>query len=123
MQTENDGRNDFDFLTGTWKVHHKLLKGRLSGSTEWDEFEGTCVDKKILNGLGNFDEVNMYTATGTFNAVALRLFDINSKEWSISGQERDVGRPHGGRLQRRTRRVLFPGSLRRAAYLQPLHLV
>jgi len=83
MQTENDGRNDFDFLTGTWKVHHKLLKGRLSGSTEWDEFEGTCVDKKILNGLGNFDEVIMYTATGTFNAVALRLFDINSKEWSI----------------------------------------
>ena len=83
MQTENDGRNDFDFLTGTWKVHHKLLKGRLSGSTEWDEFEGTCVDKKILNGLGNFDEVIMYTKTGAFNAIAVRLFDINSKEWSI----------------------------------------
>jgi hypothetical protein len=83
MQTENDGRNDFDFLTGTWKVHHKLLKGRLKGSTEWDEFEGTCVDKKILNGLGNFDEVVMHTKTGTFNAVAMRLFDINSHEWSI----------------------------------------
>ena len=83
MHTENDGRNDFDFLTGSWKVHHKLLKGRLKGSTEWDEFEGTCTDKKILNGLGNFDEVIMHTKTGTFNAVALRLFDINSKEWSI----------------------------------------
>ena len=83
MQTENDGRNDFDFLTGNWKVHHKLLKGRLKGSTEWDEFEGTCVDKKILNGLGNFDEVVMHTKTGTFNAVAMRLFDINSHEWSI----------------------------------------
>jgi len=83
MQTENDGRNDFDFLTGAWNVHHKLLKGRLKGSTEWDEFEGTCVDKKILNGLGNFDEVVMHTKTGTFNAVAMRLFDINSHEWSI----------------------------------------
>ena len=83
MHTENDGRNDFDFLTGSWKVHHKLLKGRLKGSTEWDEFEGTCLDKKILNGLGNFDEVIMHTKIGTFNAVALRLFDINSKEWSI----------------------------------------
>jgi len=83
MQTENDGRNDFDFLTGNWKVHHKLLKGRLKGSTEWEEFDGTCVDKKILSGLGNFDEVIMYRETGTFNAVALRLFDINSKEWNI----------------------------------------
>ncbi|HEU0293551.1 MAG TPA: hypothetical protein VFR47_12490 [Anaerolineales bacterium] len=83
MQTENDGRNNFDFLTGTWKVHHRRLKERLKGSTEWEEFEGTCVDKKILNGLGNFDEVIMYRETGTFHAVALRLFDINSKEWSI----------------------------------------
>jgi hypothetical protein len=83
MQIENDGRNDFDFLTGTWNVHHKLLKGRLKGSTEWDEFEGTCVDKKILNGLGNFDEVVMYGKAGTFHAVAVRLFDIHSKEWSI----------------------------------------
>ena len=83
MQTDNDGRDDFDFLTGTWKVHHKVLKGRLKGSTEWDEFEGTCVDKKILNGLGNFDEVIMYGKAGTFHAVAVRLFDSNSKEWSI----------------------------------------
>jgi hypothetical protein len=83
MQIENDGRNDFDFLTGTWNVHHKLLKGRLKGSTEWDEFEGTCVDKKILNGLGNFDEVVMYGKAGTFHAVAVRLFDVHSKEWSI----------------------------------------
>lgn len=83
MESKNDGRNDFDFLTGTWKVHHKMLKGRLKGSTEWDEFEGTCVDKKILNGLGNFDEVVMHTAAGTSYAVALRLFDIHAKKWSI----------------------------------------
>lgn len=83
MQAENDGRTDFDFLTGTWKVHHRRLKERLKGSTEWEQFEGTCVDKKILNGLGNFDEVIMHRETGTFNAVAMRLFDINSKEWSI----------------------------------------
>ena len=83
METENDGRNDFDFFTGTWHVHHKLLKGRLIGSTDWEEFEGTCVDKKILNGLGNFDEVIMHRAAGIFYAVAVRLFDINAKEWSI----------------------------------------
>jgi len=83
MQTENDGRNDFDFFTGTWNMHHKRLKERLKGSTEWEEFEGTCVDKKIVNGLGNFDEVTMYRETGTVHAVTVRLFDINAREWSI----------------------------------------
>jgi hypothetical protein len=29
------------------------------------------------------DEVIMYTETGTFHAVAVRLFDIKSREWSI----------------------------------------
>ena len=40
MQTENDGRNDFDFLVGNWKMRHRRLKERLKGSTEWEEFEG-----------------------------------------------------------------------------------
>ena len=83
MQTENDGRNDFDFFTGTWKMHHKRLKERLKGCAEWEEFEGTCVDKKILNGLGNFDEVIMQRETGTAHAITVRLFDIKSREWSI----------------------------------------
>ena len=45
MKTENDGRNDFDFLIGTWKVHHRTLKKRLNGSMEWEEFEGDTVDR------------------------------------------------------------------------------
>ena len=59
MSTENDGRNDFDFLIGTWKVHHRMLKARLKGSTEWLEFEGDTVDRKILNGIGNMDGERM----------------------------------------------------------------
>ncbi|MBL0347518.1 hypothetical protein [Candidatus Villigracilis affinis] len=49
-----DGRDDFDFLIGTWKVHHRRLKERLKGSSEWEEFEGDTVDRKILNGLGTW---------------------------------------------------------------------
>ena len=29
---------DFDFLEGRWKVHHRRLKERLVGCTEWEEF-------------------------------------------------------------------------------------
>jgi len=83
MQTENDGRNDFDFLLGTWKVHHRTLKKRLNGSTEWQEFEGDMVHRNILNGLGNLDENLIHGRTGVVHAVALRLFNPESKEWSI----------------------------------------
>jgi hypothetical protein len=83
MPIENDGRNDFDFLIGTWKVYHHMLKGRLKGSTEWIEFEGDTVDRKILNGIGNMDDNIIHMKTGSVHAISLRLFNPQLKEWSI----------------------------------------
>jgi len=83
MSTANDGRNDFDFLIGAWKVHHRRLKERLKGSIDWDECEGEMVDKKILNGLGNMDENILHWKTGPIHAISLRVFNPESKEWSI----------------------------------------
>ena len=83
MQTENDGRNDFDFLLGTWKVHHRMLTTRLKGSTDWVGFEGDTVDRKIMNGLGNLDENIIHMPTGQVHAISLRLFNPQSKKWSI----------------------------------------
>ena len=83
MQIENDGRNDFDFLIGTWKVHHRRLVERLKGSTDGEEFDGDTVDRKILDGLGNMDENIIYRKTGPVHAISLRLFSPESKEWSI----------------------------------------
>ena len=40
---EQDGRADFDFFVGRWKVHNRRLRERLKGSTDWEEFEGTSV--------------------------------------------------------------------------------
>jgi hypothetical protein len=83
METENDGRNDFDFLVGSWRVHHRTLKKRLHESTEWVEFEGDTVSSKILNGLGSMDHSTLQAQTGPVHAMALRLFNPVSKEWSI----------------------------------------
>ncbi len=78
-----DGRNDFDFFIGRWKVHHRRLRERLKGSTAWEEFEGTAACHKILGGLGNFDEGTMERDSGRFEGVTLRLFDPKSQEWSL----------------------------------------
>lgn len=78
-----DGRNGFDFLVGSWKVHHRRLRERLKGSSDWEEFKGDSVDRKILNGLGNMDENIMHRETGPIHAVTLRLFDPQAQEWSL----------------------------------------
>ena len=78
-----DGRNDFDFLVGNWKTHHRRLRERLKGSTSWEEFEGTSTFKKILGGGGNFDENVMERESGHMESVSLRLYDAKTQQWSI----------------------------------------
>ena len=91
MQQQNDGRNAFDFLIGKWKVHHFRLKERLKGCTEWEEFEGEGIARKILNGLGNMDENILHRASGDIHAITVRLFDPKSKEWSLCWSAEGAG--------------------------------
>jgi hypothetical protein len=83
MSNINDGRNDFDFWMGSWKGHHWRLKERLKGCTEWEEFEGTCVARKILDGTGNIDENVLHRESGPSIAIGLRLFEPKSQQWRI----------------------------------------
>src|SRR5262245_3325767 len=80
---EQAGRADFDFFIGRWQVHNRRLRERLKGSTSWEEFEGTTVAHKILGGLGNFDEITFYRASGRLEGVTLRLYDPQSQQWSL----------------------------------------
>jgi hypothetical protein len=78
-----DGRADFDFLIGSWDGHQRRLRARLKGSTEWEEFSSTVTARKILGGLGNFDEVIMYRKSGPMRGATLRLFDVATQTWRI----------------------------------------
>jgi len=78
-----DGRADFDFIIGSWKVHHRRLRERLKGSASWEEFEGTSTARKILGGLGNVDEGPLHREAGSIEGFTLRLYDPKSQQWSI----------------------------------------
>jgi len=80
--TADDGRHDFDFLHGAFKVHNRRLKERLQGSTEWLEFEATNVGRPLLDGLGNEDEYRT-DFWPHFVAMAFRFFDPKTKRWAI----------------------------------------
>jgi hypothetical protein len=74
------GRHDFDFLHGHWRVDNRRLRQRLRGCTEWDSFEATQYCQPLLDGLGNTDE--MRNQAGPVG-VSLRLFDLQARQWAI----------------------------------------
>ena len=45
-----DGLHDFDFLIGKWRVRHKTRRGRLTGSTDWDEAEAIDIVRPAFAG-------------------------------------------------------------------------
>jgi hypothetical protein len=77
------GINDFDFLIGEWSVVHRRLKKRLAGDTEWIEISGPASVRKILGGLGNFDEFQIPLPEGAYIGSTLRLFNPATQLWSI----------------------------------------
>jgi len=77
------GAGDFDFLIGEWAVHHRRLKRRLAGDDEWIELNGPASVRKILAGLGNFDEIRIDLPEGSYTGATLRLYSPTSGLWTI----------------------------------------
>jgi len=73
---------DFDFWMGRWHVHNRVLRERLAGCEEWDEFEATSRAWPILDGLGNQDEFRT-EHDGGFVGMSFRFFDPKRLRWSI----------------------------------------
>lgn len=79
----SDAPSDFDFIIGTWRVRHRRLNARLSGCTEWTEFDGVSSTTKILGGFGNVEDNLLNFPEGPVRAVAVRSYDSASRTWSI----------------------------------------
>lgn len=78
-----DSLRNWDWLVGRWTVRHRRLKARLAGSTEWDEFAGTCANWPLLGGQGNVDDNVLELPAGTYRGVGIRAFDADKGQWSI----------------------------------------
>ncbi|MFJ9611487.1 hypothetical protein ACIRS1_34620 [Kitasatospora sp. NPDC101176] len=82
--------NDFDFFTGTWQVTNRKLTAPLTGSDDWEEFPGTSVARPLFGGTGNFDEITFPTLGR--QGATLRLYDQDSKQWSLHWADSRTGR-------------------------------
>ena len=74
---------DWEWLVGAWDVRHRRLRGRLSGSTQWDEFKGKSVVWTTMGGLGTIDDNILDLPGGAYRALGIRAFDSASGKWLI----------------------------------------
>ena len=80
---ERDGSHDFDFEHGEWTVRLSRLKSPLTGSSDWVEYQGTSVVRKVWGGRANLGELEVEGPTGPIQGLSLRLYDPESGQWSI----------------------------------------
>jgi hypothetical protein len=86
-----DGQRDFDFEIGTWKTHLSRLLHPLTGSTSWVEYEGTTVVRKVWNGRANLVELEANGPAGHLQALSLRLYNPQSRQWSLNFSNSNAG--------------------------------
>ena len=78
-----DGQHDWDTFFGGWKMHLKRRLNPLTGSNEWADFESHDVTRKVWGGRANLDEFEAEGASGHIEGLTLRLYNPQSRQWSI----------------------------------------
>jgi hypothetical protein len=84
QSTLRDGSHDFDSHVGTWKTHLTRLQKPLTGSKTWVEYDGTTLVRKVWNGSAGLVELNVDGPAGHIEALGLRLYNPDSKQWSLN---------------------------------------
>jgi hypothetical protein len=80
---QHDGQHDFDYELGSWKIHLKRLEHPLTGSTNWVEFDGTSVTRKVWDGRAELEQFETDGAAGHIEGLTLRLYNPQSHQWSL----------------------------------------
>ena len=76
---------DFDWEIGTWATDVCVLRNPLSGQApRWAQYRGTSVVRALLAGRWNFVELSVVGSSGTIEGGSLRLFNPQSRQWSLN---------------------------------------
>src|SRR5690349_7246168 len=79
------GPQDFDFEIGRWKTQLRRLTNPLSGQPpKWVEYSGTTVVTPVWGGRANLVELDVNGAAGRIEALSLRLFNPETRQWSLN---------------------------------------
>jgi len=85
------GGRDFDWQLGSWKVLMARLQHPLTGSTTWTDLDGVVVVRKVWSGRANLAEITAEGPSGKLEFLSLRLFNPQSRQWSLNFASSDSG--------------------------------
>jgi hypothetical protein len=90
-EPKRDAQHDFDFEIGAWKTHVSRRLHPLTGSQAWVEYEGTSVVRKVWDGGANLLELDVQGPAGRIRGLSLRLYNPESRQWSLNFANRAGG--------------------------------
>jgi hypothetical protein len=91
VSVKRDGQHDFDWEIGTWKTHLRRRLRPLTKSDTWVEYDGKSVCRKVWNGRANLLELEVEGPTGHIEGLSLRLYNPESRQWSLNFSNSAVG--------------------------------
>ena len=68
-----------------------MVSTGISGSTTWAEYDGVSLVRKIWNGRANMVELDVKGPAGHIEALSLRLYNPDTRQWSLNFASSAVG--------------------------------
>ncbi len=78
-----DGRHDFDFLHGHWRLANRKRVHLLDMASPWETFEAESTVRPLPGGIGNLDDFTSPTWRPGFVGMTLRIYSPQSRRWSL----------------------------------------
>jgi hypothetical protein len=79
---QRDGSHDFDFSEGTWTTHIKRILDPFSPTSASIEETGTVTTRKVWDGRGWLEEIEVDGPRGHWEGLTLFLYNPQAHQWS-----------------------------------------
>lgn len=80
---QRDGSRDFDWDIGTWKTHQRRRLHPLTGSSQWVDYHGTDIVRRLWQGA-NTGMIEADGPGGHLQIFTIRLYNPSSHQWTIN---------------------------------------
>lgn len=81
--TQRDGSHDFDWDIGAWKTHQRRRLHPLTGSSQWIDYQGTDIVRRLWQGA-NTGMIEANGPAGHLEIFTIRLYNPSSHQWTIN---------------------------------------